>query len=289
MFVSTGIPEVRAFLSEQRDQGKRIGVVPTMGALHEGHMSLVRVIQPHCDYVVLWLFLNPTQFNCLSDYERYPRTLARDTELAAEAGVDLVFAPSVEDVYPAGLDAYAEQRSVRVYAGDRSRGYCGGKRPGHFDGVAHVVAALFNILQPDVAVFGEKDYQQLQVIRQMVADLHFNVEIIAAPLIRDKSGLALSSRNELLSACREGPLSISRALQMAKQLVNAGERRAARVQELVRREVEGAGLRLDYVEVADAETLEVLERIENRAQLLIAAYAGDVRLIDNIRLECAGE
>lgn len=288
MIVSTRIPEVRSILNAQRSQGKRIGVVPTMGALHEGHMSLVRVIKPHCDYVVLWLFLNPTQFNNPSDYERYPRTLERDTALAAEEGVDLVFAPGVEEIYPAGLDAYGEKRSVRVYAGDRSRGYCGAKRPGHFDGVVHVVAALFNILQPDVAVFGEKDYQQLQVIRQMVEDLHFGIEIIAAPLIRDKNGLALSSRNELLGAGSAGPLSISRALRMAQESVIAGERDVSRIKELVRREIESAGLKPDYAEVADAETLRALEQISGPAQLLVAAYAGEVRLIDNVRLDYAG-
>ena len=285
MIVSALESDVRSILRELREQGKRIGVVPTMGALHEGHLSLVRVIKPHCDYVVMWIFLNPTQFNSQSDYERYPQNLERDTQLAAEAGVDLIFAPAVEDMYPAGLDAYVQKRMVRAYAGDRSWGLCGAKRPGHFDGVVHIVSILFNIIQPDVAVFGEKDYQQLQVIQQLVQDMHYGIEILAAPLIRDQSGIALSSRNQLLEKGSDAPLALSRALITARELVAAGESRAPRIREIVQEEIERAGLQVDYVEVTDCDTLQKLDQIEDQAQLLAAAFCGEVRLIDNIRLQ----
>ncbi len=286
MEVIYSISEIRQRLKQVRALNKRIGVVPTMGALHQGHMSLVRRIKPHCDYLVMWIFLNPTQFNSIADYEKYPRVLDEDCRLAADSGVDLVFAPKVEDIYPSGLHAYTERRSCRVTAGGRSWELCGDRRPGHFDGVVHIVSVLFNLIQPDIAVFGEKDYQQLRVIEQLVQDLHYNIEIIAAPLIRDESGLALSSRNKLLAEGADAPLSISRALLKAKDLVAAGECSAAAITDMVRREMEQTGLIVDYVEICDTETLRPLEHIERQAQLLVAAFAGQVRLIDNLRLEC---
>lgn len=281
--------EVRHALNEQRAEGKRIGLVPTMGALHEGHLSLVHAIRPHCDYVCMWIFLNPLQFNAKADYEKYPRNLDRDVGLAREAGVDLVFAPSVEEIYPRGVEAYDQQKSCRVSAGDRSLGLCGAGRPGHFDGVVHVVTIFFNILQPDVAVFGEKDYQQVRVIQQLVDDLHMNVELVRAPIIREEGGLALSSRNELLPGDAAGPLSISRALIRARQLAASGESSAAKIQDEVRSEIESAGLRVEYAEIVDTETLQPLSQMEDRAQLLVAAFAGEVRLIDNIRLVLGSE
>ncbi len=288
MILSRTIADVKQILAAERRSGKRIGVVPTMGALHEGHLSLVRVIRPQCDHVVLWLFLNPTQFNSKADYDKYPRTLERDAALAKEAGVDLVFAPSVEEIYPDGLEAYYEKRSVRTYAGACSWGLCGAKRPGHFDGVVHIVAVLFNILQPDVAVFGEKDYQQLRVIEQLVRDMHYHIEIIAAPLIRAESGIALSSRNELLQKDSTAPLALSRALLSARDAAEQGETDAASIRELAAGIIRTAGLSIDYVEVTDIHTLAPVAEIRNEAQLLVAAYCGEVRLIDNIRLRTSG-
>ena len=276
--------EVREVLRAKRSEGLRIGLVPTMGALHQGHLSLVQAVKPHCGFTVIWIFLNPVQFNSKSDYERYPRTLEKDIELAAGAGVDLVFAPELEEIYPRGVEAYFEKKNCRVYAGDRSFGLCGAYRPGHFDGVAHVVTVFFNILQPDVAVFGEKDYQQVRVVQQLVDDLHLPVEIVTAPIIREKSGLAMSSRNELLQERSGGPTAISRALLSARDIVRQGERSAAAIAQGVRTQIESAGLEVEYVEVVDKESLAPLQQIPGQAQLLVAAYAGGVRLIDNIRL-----
>lgn len=278
--------EVRKVLTEIRARGLRIGLVPTMGALHEGHLSLVRAVRPHCDYVVMWIFLNPMQFNDLRDYEAYPRTLERDLELANGAGVDLVFAPSEQEIYPRGVSAYEQSECCRVYAGDCSRGFCGAYRPGHFDGVAHVVTIFFNILRPDVAVFGEKDYQQVRVIEQLVADLHLGVELIHAPIIREESGLARSSRNVLLKGDPEAPVAIWRSLAAARDMAARGETSAEKIRRFVVERIELAGLRVEYAEVVDKDSLKPLERIEDEAQLLLAAYSGSVRLIDNVSLSC---
>ena len=284
MIVVTAIPEVRRILKNERTCGKRIGVVPTMGALHQGHLSLVQRIKPHCDFVVMWLFLNPTQFNSAEDYEKYPRVLDKDCKLAASEGVDLVFAPAVEEIYPGGLEAYKQSKCCRVFAGNRSWGLCGAKRAGHFDGVVHIVSILFNILQPDVAVFGEKDYQQLKVLQQLVEDLHYEVQILAAPLIRDESGLALSSRNELLGSKAQSAAIIYQAMCKAQELLKRGERNTSALVNEVRGKIEQAGLKVDYVEICDPVSLKPLESILTEAQLLVAAFAGNVRLIDNTRL-----
>lgn len=284
MLVIRSEDEVRKVLFEERKCGKRIGLVPTMGALHQGHLSLVEVLKPHCDYVVMWVFLNPVQFNSKADYERYPTDLERDVELARDAGVDLVFAPELEEIYPRGLDAYYEQKSCRVFAGDCSEGLCGAGRPGHFDGVAHVVCLFFNILRPDVAVFGEKDYQQVRVVQQLVDDLHMGVELITAPILREESGLALSSRNQLLTEKREASLSISRALIKARDAVASGETSVEKLHNLLSSEMRAAGLEIEYIELRHTETLEPLDVLSDQAQLLVAAFAGEVRLIDNMRL-----
>jgi len=278
------VAELRSIISEQRRAGKRIGLVPTMGALHPGHMSLVPVVREHSDFVVLWIFVNPTQFNSKQDLDSYPRELESDCRKAGQAGVDLVFAPEADEIYPEGLDSGYQRCSVA--AGGYSRGLCGATRPGHFDGVVSVVTIFFNIVQPDAAVFGEKDYQQLKVIQQLVHDLHMPIKIVAAPLVRETDGLALSSRNQLLSSeDRERGLSISHSLFEAKRLVAAGEPDAAVIRSMVSEQLEAAGLKVDYVEIVDTETLVPLRSIESTGQLVVAAFAGAVRLIDNIRLE----
>ncbi|MCB0322230.1 MAG: pantoate--beta-alanine ligase [Bdellovibrionales bacterium] len=276
--------EVRRYLGERRRQGQRIGVVPTMGALHEGHVALARALRQHCDFLAMWIFVNPTQFNDPVDYERYPRTLQRDCKVAGEAGVELIFAPEVEEIYPAGLDAYRPGLSVRVRAGDRSLRYEGEHRPGHFDGVIHVCTVMFNILQPDVVAFGEKDFQQVSVIRQLLVDLSLPIELITVPIVRGEGGLALSSRNKLLHD--EGPATaIWHSLQHACARAEGGETSVQTLATEVSQRLLAAGLRPEYVAIVDPDTLQPLERLAGEARLLVAAFAdNNVRLIDNIAI-----
>ena len=209
------IKDARSHVLVHKIVGRKVALVPTMGALHEGHLHLVDVAKQHADLVVMSIFVNPTQFNSSQDLTNYPRQLEADIEAASKAGVDILFAPNEEEIYSSRDLTYCS-----VKAGSRSLGLCGAKRPGHFDGVVTVVSILFNIINPDIAVFGEKDYQQLKVLEQLVMDLKFNIEIIPAKLIRDKNGLALSSRNALLSAKQiTQALSISKSLKLAQDLV----------------------------------------------------------------------
>lgn len=281
------VSEVREMVEEFRSKRQRVAFVPTMGALHAGHVSLVSLAREKSDSVILSIFVNPAQFNSPNDLESYPRTLEDDLKKAEAAGVDLVFAPSVQELYPKGYRAESRAPfSTRILAGDRSLGLCGETRPGHFDGVVTVVGLLFNIIQPDTAVFGEKDYQQLQVIQQMVRELHFPVEIVSGPIVRDEDGLALSSRNLLLSPEeRFHALYIPRTLQHAQEMVLEGERRVSYLKEIIFDNLEkSGGLKVDYVEIVHAETLASIEVIEKEARLLVAAFSGDVRLIDNVSL-----
>lgn len=255
------------------------GFVPTMGYLHEGHLSLVRRARAENDHVAVSIFVNPTQFGPHEDYNRYPRDLERDLRLLEPLGVDLVFAPSVEEMYPPGFQTWVIVEEV-------SRPLEGASRPGHFRGVATVVTKLFNIIQPDRAYFGQKDAQQTVVIRRMVQDLNIPVEIVVCPTVREPDGLAMSSRNTYLSPEeRQAATVLFRALQAAKARYEAGEREAERLREAMR-EVIGAEplARLDYVSVADPETLQELSRVEERALLSLAVYIGQTRLIDNILL-----
>ncbi len=280
----TTIVETRELLDALRKTGARIGFIPTMGALHDGHLSLVRLAKQHADFLVLSSYVNPIQFNSLSDFELYPRTVEEDQGRSADAGVDLFFHPSTEEMYPVGDDG--ERERCKVKAGSRSLGLCGASRPGHFDGVCTVVTLLFNIVRPDVAVFGEKDFQQLRVIEEMVHDVHSPVTILGAPTIRDSDGLALSSRNLRLTAeDRFHALYISKSLFHAKEVVAKGERNPERVRKMVIENLERSkGLRVDYVELVHAETLRSAQSFDTPVQLLVAAFIRDVRLIDNIRL-----
>ncbi len=272
------ISEVREKLNLVRSERKRIGFVPTMGYFHEGHLALMRKAKSECDFVVVSIFVNPTQFGPKEDYHRYPRDLKRDSEIAEECGVDLIFAPSVEEMYP-------EEQLTWVEMDEITDVLCGKFRLGHFRGVATVVAKLFNIVQPNVAYFGEKDYQQLQVVKKMVKDLNFPVEIVGVPTVRENDGLALSSRNTYLSdEERRNALLLSKSLKKAQELYEKGERKVSTIREEMLEVLNTSQVKLEYLEIRDARSLKPLEKIEGEALVALAAYVGETRLIDNVVL-----
>ncbi|HEX5760398.1 MAG TPA: pantoate--beta-alanine ligase [Thermoanaerobaculia bacterium] len=262
-----------------RREGHRVGFVPTMGALHEGHLSLVRLARRHAARVVASVFVNPAQFGPGEDFARYPRAPESDAALLAGAGCDLLFLPDVETVYPPGHSTFVEP-------GGPAEGLEGAHRPGHFRGVATVVAALFNLVRPDVAVFGEKDAQQLAVVRRLARDLHFPLEVVPAATVREPDGLALSSRNAYLSPeeRRAAPV-LFRALEMARRVIEAGERRGDAVRAALRAALGAEPLaRVDYAEVVDAESFRPLDILAGRIVLPLAVRIGGTRLIDNLQL-----
>ena len=264
----------------RREQDRTIGLVPTMGALHEGHLSLVREARRMCDVVVVSVFVNPTQFGPSEDYEDYPRDLTKDTALLTDYNVDYIFAPAAEEIYPKDFSTY-------VNVGGLSKLLEGESRPGHFRGVATVVAILFNTVRPDFAFFGQKDAQQAVIIKRMVRDLAFDTEIVVSPTVREDSGLAISSRNLYLDAEEQQSAAvIHRALKQAKEIYKKGERHAGKIAEIVRATIETEPrVRVDYVSVVDAETLEKLDKLDERPMLVaVAAYVGKTRLIDNTML-----
>lgn len=274
------VAELREAIGQARAAGRRVGFVPTMGNLHAGHIALVRTARAHADFVVASIFVNPLQFGPSEDLDSYPRTLEQDQRKLVDARCDLLFAPGVEDMYPDG-----QARQTLVSVPEVSEGLCGASRPGHFTGVATVVAKLLNMVQPDVAVFGRKDYQQLAVIRRMVRDLNVPVEIVGQPIERDVDGLALSSRNGYLSAEERAiaPV-IHRTLQWMAERLRAGDDRSAlRAQALQR--LEAAGLRPDYLELRTADSLAQPAPGEARLVLLVAAFLGRTRLIDNLEVD----
>jgi len=279
MMVVERIREVREHVRAARGQGRRIGFVPTMGALHEGHVSLLRAAGADGGYLVVSVFVNPTQFDEKTDLETYPRPLEDDLAVCEREGVALVFAPTPEEMYPDG-----PKTTVRVPG--MSETMCGAFRPGHFDGVCTVVAKLLAIVQPDRVYFGEKDAQQLAVVRRMAADLNLPVEIRGCPLIRDPDGLAISSRNVYLSEGeRRRALALGRALLEAKDAIAGGERDAGRLADAVRRRLEEAeGVETEYVAVVDPDTLDDLATIGENVLVAAAIRVGATRLIDNVLL-----
>ena len=264
----------------RREQDRTVGLVPTMGALHEGHLSLVREARRMCDVVVVSVFVNPAQFGPGEDFEHYPRDLTKDTALLTDYNVDYIFAPPVEEIYPKGFSSYVNVEGL-------SEQLEGASRPGHFRGVATVVTVLLNTIRPDFAFFGQKDAQQALVIRRLVKDLAFDTEIVILPIVREDSGLAISSRNLYLNPEEQKSATIlHKALVQAKQAFKDGERNASRITDLMRQTIESEPrARLDYVTIADAETLEKLDRVDDRPTLIaLAAYVGKTRLIDNMIL-----
>lgn len=277
MQVAKTVREVRAWTKIAREDGKTIGFVPTMGYFHEGHLSLMRRAKTECDLCVVSLFVNPTQFGPHEDYQRYPRDFARDAAMAESVGVDLLFAPEVEEMYPPGYQTYVEVTEV-------TRRLEGAARPGHFRGVATVCAKLFNIVQADRAYFGKKDYQQLKVIQRLVRDLNLPVEIVPCETVREPDGLAMSSRNVYLKPEeRQAATVLYRALCAGRDAILAGERDGAKVQRLIEQVIATEPLvQPEYVDVADAESLEPLEALQGEVLLSLAARVGIARLIDNV-------
>ena len=273
------VGELRREIDRWRKAGERIGFVPTMGALHEGHLSLVRLAREKADKVVASVFVNPTQFGPNEDFSRYPRQPEKDAEMLAAAGCDLLFLPDVDTMYPPGHTVYVD-------LGSPSEGLEGACRPGHFRGVATVVTVLFNLVQPDVAVFGEKDAQQLAVIRRMVRDLHFPIEIVAGPTVREADGLAMSSRNAYLSPEeRRAAAVLHRSLRNAESAIQAGERRGDEVRRILAETLNSEPLaRVEYAEVVDAETFQPVDTLRGRLVLPLAVRVGGPRLIDNLQL-----
>lgn len=264
----------------RREQDRTIGLVPTMGALHEGHLSLVREARRMCDVVVVSVFVNPTQFGPSEDYEHYPRDLTKDTALLTDYNVDYIFAPAAEEIYPKDFSTY-------VNVGGLSKLLEGEQRPGHFRGVATVVAILLNTVRPDFAFFGQKDAQQALIIKRMIRDLAFDSEIVVLPTVREDSGLAISSRNLYLDAEEQSSAAvIHRGLVQAKELYKKGERHAGKLADVVRSTIDTEPrVRVDYVSVVDGETLDKLDKLDERPILIaVAAYVGKTRLIDNIVL-----
>jgi pantoate--beta-alanine ligase len=278
--VAETVADCRAALAPARRAGRRIGFVPTMGFLHEGHLTLVDRARAEADLVVLSVFVNPIQFGPHEDYARYPRDLPRDLALAEGRGVDLVFTPSVEEMFP-------EPTFTRVTMRIATERYEGAARPGHFDGVLTVVAKLFHIVQPDVAVFGQKDAQQAAVVRRMAQDLAFPIEVVVAPTVREPDGLAFSSRNVYLSAEeRAEALAISRAVAKAAELARGGERDGGALERAMRAELDRSpSLQVEYAAVVDADRFTPVARIAGPAVAVIAARVGRTRLIDNAPLD----
>jgi pantoate--beta-alanine ligase len=275
--VISSIPELRRTLTPIRTPGRTIGLVPTMGALHAGHGRLIETARRENDCVVVSLFVNPIQFDRNDDYDRYPRPLSSDVEFCSRLGVDFVFAPSIEEMYPRPQRAFVEVAEV-------SEGLCGQFRPGHFRGVATVVLKLLNIVQPDRAYFGEKDAQQLAVIRRLAADLNVPVIIVEVPTLREADGLALSSRNQHLSPeeRRIAPV-LSRALKTARDLISAGETRAAGIKrEALRVLNEHPEVRVEYLEIVGPEDMQPVEEIAGPVRVAGAVWIGKTRLIDNV-------
>lgn len=276
----TTIDEVRCAVRQARERGRSVGFVPTMGALHEGHASLIRAARAETGFVVVSIFVNPTQFGPHEDLDRYPRQLESDVALCGREGADLVFAPAAGEIYPPGYCTFVEVPGLQD-------GLCGASRPGHFRGVATVVLKLFNIVQPDIAYFGQKDAQQARIIEQMVRDLNVPVRVRIGPTVREADGLARSSRNQYLDPSQRRHATVLwSALQEARELIRAGEADASVVRALLATRVSATpGAELDYAEIVDANTLRPVDQIAGDILVALAVRFGDTRLIDNLLLK----
>lgn len=281
MIIVNSIKELREILKKERLLDKKIGFVPTMGFLHEGHLSLVKRAKAENEVAVMSIFVNPTQFEPGSDFEAYPRDLDRDSKLAESAGIDIIFAPTVEEMYPEGYSTYVEVE------GSITEKLCGAKRPGHFKGVTSVVSKLFNIVNPDNAYFGQKDAQQVAVLEKMVRDMNIDINLIPCPIVREKDGLAMSSRNIYLSEIeRKEALVLSKSLFEAKNMIENGEKSAKTIYDFLYSNIDAKETsKIDYIEIVSAKTLESVDKLEGDILIALAVYFGKARLIDNIRME----
>ena len=270
------IKEMQELANSWKREGKKIGFVPTMGFLHEGHLSLVRKAKELSDKLIVSIFVNPIQFGPSEDFNKYPRDIERDCMLLEKEGVDVVFIPDAKEMYPEGFQTYVEVTEL-------TKGLCGAFRPGHFRGVTTVVLKLFNIVKPDIAIFGEKDYQQLQVIKRMVKDLNLDVEVVGAPTVREPDGLAMSSRNTYLSEKeRESALSLYRALSLAQELVEKGVLSVQKLKKELKDFIESYPYtKVQYIEFVDPENLKPVEEIKAPTLCALAVFVGNARLIDN--------
>ena len=283
MLIIETLPLLRQQIRRLRMEGKRVALVPTMGNLHDGHMKLVDEAKARADVVVVSIFVNPMQFDRPEDLARYPRTLQEDCEKLNKRKVDLVFAPSVKEIYPNGTETH-----TYVDVPGLSTMLEGASRPGHFRGVSTIVSKLFNLVQPDIACFGEKDFQQLALIRKMVADMGFDIEIVGVPIMRAKDGLALSSRNGYLTAeQRKIAPGLYKVLSSIADKLQAGERDLDEIITIAGQELNEKGFRADDIQIRDADTLQEVSKNSKRAVILVAAWLGDARLIDNKMVELA--
>lgn len=279
MKIIRDIHQMQEYSNELRRQGRTIAFVPTLGALHEGHISLLKKARRRADILVMSIFLNPLQFSDPKDFKNYPKTMRKDLHLAKEHHVDVLFCPNIKQMYAGDLSTYVTEEGL-------SKGLCGKSRPGHFLGVTTIVAKLFNLVKPNIAFFGQKDAQQTLIIKRMVRDLNWDIQIEVTPTVRDFDGLALSSRNALLSAkAREQALSLNEALFMAKIMISGGERNAAKIIQRIKKIITSNKLaKIDYIEVVDAETLESIKILKGKVLIALAVWVGKARLIDNILL-----
>lgn len=280
MKVVKKVKEMQKLTDQLRKKGKIIGFVPTMGYLHEGHLNLVKIAKKKSDICVVSIFVNPLQFGPKEDYHTYPRDFERDKKLLVNLGVDIIFYPNEKEMYPEPCLTYVQVKKL-------SEGLCGRSRPGHFEGVATVVAKLFNIVKPHIAVFGQKDYQQATIIKKMVKDLNFDVKIIVVPTVREKDGLACSSRNIYLNEKeRKEATVLYRSLMLAKRLIKEGEKNPEKIiremEKLITAESSG---KIDYIEIVNADTLEPVKEISGKLCIALAVFFGKARLIDNILVQ----
>ncbi|MCX7920684.1 MAG: pantoate--beta-alanine ligase [Clostridia bacterium] len=280
MRVVETINDIRAIVKSQRAAGKSIGFVPTMGCLHEGHISLARESIRENDFTIMSIFVNPTQFGVNEDFDKYPRRLEEDSRMAEEVGVDVIFAPSVKEMYPGSYKTFVNVEGITEVL-------CGKSRPGHFRGVTTVVSKLFNIVQPDKAYFGQKDAQQVLVIKKMVKDLDMNIDIITCPIVREHDGLAMSSRNVYLSGEeRKAALVLSKSLFEAEKMILNGERDCKKILNYINEKIAAENrAQVDYISMVDVESLEEISEIQRNVLIALAVKIGGTRLIDNVIVE----